>query len=372
MSDETPTPPLRLRPRGSGDGVVPGAPSGPATSVPPPALVKPAAEVIPRFRLKPRLIAEPEQSGEPAARVTPGSAVPPLPPLASTAAVPADPADPAVPRLRLKPLATDTDPPAAVNAVPPPLAPSRPPPVPSASVNLTLPPHIPPGALIGALPPVVVKTPPLLPSAVPPPPLFQSPPEPLAAPAFPPPPPTAPDYLSRPPAPRRKILPVIGGIAGLVLLLGAGGWAVKTYVLGDREAPAEDVVRRPAGVPSPGKQPATSPADTNGEASRQPAGGRYPPLPPVPEPPRGAPRIEPQAEARSHSAESAALRAWIETARVSGVALGPSPRAIINGKLVRPGDVIDAAEGVIFDGIDTERKEVIFRTSANVFASKPY
>lgn len=74
----------------------------------------------------------------------------------------------------------------------------------------------------------------------------------------------------------------------------------------------------------------------------------------------------------ANSAAAAAFRVWIDGVRISGVVLGESPRAIINGRLVRPGDVVDASEGIVFDGVDVERKQVVFRNRTGLFASKPY
>ena len=67
-----------------------------------------------------------------------------------------------------------------------------------------------------------------------------------------------------------------------------------------------------------------------------------------------------------------AFRAWLAEVRIVGVVAGDSPRAIVNGRLVRPGDVVDASQGIIFDGLDLERKEVVFRTNGGLFAGKAY
>jgi hypothetical protein len=74
----------------------------------------------------------------------------------------------------------------------------------------------------------------------------------------------------------------------------------------------------------------------------------------------------------SNAAEATALRAWVDDVRITGVLSGSSPRAIINGRLVRPGDVVDASAGIVFDGVDLERKLVVFRNRVGMFASKSY
>ena len=69
---------------------------------------------------------------------------------------------------------------------------------------------------------------------------------------------------------------------------------------------------------------------------------------------------------------SPAFRAWTDDARITGVVSGASPRAIINGRLVRPGDVVDASTGIVFDGLDLERKTVVFRSREGAFTTKSY
>jgi len=46
--------------------------------------------------------------------------------------------------------------------------------------------------------------------------------------------------------------------------------------------------------------------------------------------------------------------------------------AIINGRLARPGDVVDATEGIGFDGVDDKRKVLIFRSRNGAFLEKGY
>jgi hypothetical protein len=67
-----------------------------------------------------------------------------------------------------------------------------------------------------------------------------------------------------------------------------------------------------------------------------------------------------------------AFRAWIESARVTGVITGTSPKAIINGRLVRPGDMIDAGEGIALDSIDAANKQLVFRSRSGATATKSY
>ncbi|HEY8933009.1 MAG TPA: hypothetical protein VIM44_06840 [Rariglobus sp.] len=66
------------------------------------------------------------------------------------------------------------------------------------------------------------------------------------------------------------------------------------------------------------------------------------------------------------------FRAWVESVRVTGVITGTSPKAIINGRLVRPGDMIDATESITLDTINAEQKLLVFRSRTGATLSKPY
>lgn len=63
---------------------------------------------------------------------------------------------------------------------------------------------------------------------------------------------------------------------------------------------------------------------------------------------------------------------WVDTVKISGVVNGATPRAIINGLLVRPGDTIDSARGIVIDHLDAERKQVYFRDRSGAVTSKSY
>ena len=55
---------------------------------------------------------------------------------------------------------------------------------------------------------------------------------------------------------------------------------------------------------------------------------------------------------------SAAFREFVANAKISGVA---DTRALINGRLVRTGEVVDPALGIRFHAVDREAKQLIFR-----------
>ncbi len=62
------------------------------------------------------------------------------------------------------------------------------------------------------------------------------------------------------------------------------------------------------------------------------------------------------------------LKAFVTHARISGIFQGNPPRAVINGKLTRAGEVVDEGFGIVFDGLDGDRKNLVFkdRTGASV------
>jgi hypothetical protein len=66
---------------------------------------------------------------------------------------------------------------------------------------------------------------------------------------------------------------------------------------------------------------------------------------------------------------SRAFRLFVANARISGVFQGNPPRAMINGKLTRAGERVDADLGIIFEGLSPDRRQLVFsdRSGAKVF-----
>ena len=54
---------------------------------------------------------------------------------------------------------------------------------------------------------------------------------------------------------------------------------------------------------------------------------------------------------------------FVEEAKVSGVSAGNPPRALINGRLVRGGALVEPKLGIVFLGLDTGRRTLIFRSA---------
>lgn len=66
------------------------------------------------------------------------------------------------------------------------------------------------------------------------------------------------------------------------------------------------------------------------------------------------------------------FRTWVSDARISGVREGSEPRAFINGILVRPGDVLQIEQGIVFEGVDAARNRVIFKDATGAIVAKKY
>jgi len=71
-------------------------------------------------------------------------------------------------------------------------------------------------------------------------------------------------------------------------------------------------------------------------------------------------------------AASAAFRAFVASANVGGVYQGIPAKALINGSIVREGQVVDGALGVAFERIDAVKKVIYFKDYTGAVVSKNY
>jgi hypothetical protein len=69
---------------------------------------------------------------------------------------------------------------------------------------------------------------------------------------------------------------------------------------------------------------------------------------------------------------SPAFRAWVAQLKLNGVFHGSPPRALINGRTYRAGQVVDDALGITFETIDTDAKTIVFRDRSGATASRRY
>ncbi len=69
---------------------------------------------------------------------------------------------------------------------------------------------------------------------------------------------------------------------------------------------------------------------------------------------------------------SPAFRSWVANAKISGIFQGATPRALINGRTVRVGQMVDEGLGAVFEGINSETKEIIFKDKTGATVSRRY
>jgi hypothetical protein len=71
-------------------------------------------------------------------------------------------------------------------------------------------------------------------------------------------------------------------------------------------------------------------------------------------------------------AASAAFRAFVAGASIGGVFQGSPARALINGTIVREGDIVESALGISFSRIDSIQKTIYFKDGTGAQVSKNY
>jgi hypothetical protein len=69
---------------------------------------------------------------------------------------------------------------------------------------------------------------------------------------------------------------------------------------------------------------------------------------------------------------SAEFRSFVANAKISGVFQGAPARAMINGRLVRTGETVDAALGILFAGVDPVKRHLLFKDKAGTLVARKY
>lgn len=85
-----------------------------------------------------------------------------------------------------------------------------------------------------------------------------------------------------------------------------------------------------------------------------------------------APGVSASTKIEAAPEASPAFRSFIASVRVSGVFQGTPARAVINGKLTQQGDTVDSLLGITFEGVDTERRMLVFKDKSGATASRKY
>jgi hypothetical protein len=69
---------------------------------------------------------------------------------------------------------------------------------------------------------------------------------------------------------------------------------------------------------------------------------------------------------------SPAFSSWVANAKIGGVFQGASPRVLINGRTVRVGTTVDDGLGIVFDSVDVENKNIIFKDGSGAVVTRHY
>lgn len=107
-------------------------------------------------------------------------------------------------------------------------------------------------------------------------------------------------------------------------------------------------------------------------------GGRQAPAPAAPSMGRVtasaaiAPGVSVTTEIQASKEASPAFRSFVTEAKVTGVYQGSPPRAFINGRLVRVGQLVEEGLAITFDGIDAENRMLLFIDRSGARVSKRY
>lgn len=71
-------------------------------------------------------------------------------------------------------------------------------------------------------------------------------------------------------------------------------------------------------------------------------------------------------------AASPAFRTFVANASIGGVFQGTPSRALINGSIIREGQVADSGLGILFERIDSDKKAIFFKDGSGAEVSKNY
>jgi len=100
---------------------------------------------------------------------------------------------------------------------------------------------------------------------------------------------------------------------------------------------------------------------------------------PAPKVSEGASNIAPGISATNGNVESVAdasvaFRTFIANAKITGVVAqqGRTPLMVINNRLTRAGDTVDAALAITFEGLDFDRKLIIFKDKTGAVVTRRY
>jgi hypothetical protein len=66
------------------------------------------------------------------------------------------------------------------------------------------------------------------------------------------------------------------------------------------------------------------------------------------------------------------FRDFVDQAKINTVIVGPPARAVINGKVVRAGEMVDATLGIVFDRVVSEQRAIFFKDKTGAILTRKY
>jgi hypothetical protein len=202
-----------------------------------------------------------------------------------------------------------------------------------------------------------------------------------------------PAVTSYPPPPASRQLPpsqrkifkigVIGTMGAVVLILVCGFFFFRRVM--NQQIPVNHGVKSKSRLKS---VPSTPDSETATARSTKAATKAPVPTPvelvgadpgePKPAPAHVSTSVEPGIVATSTSDAvltvnaSSQFRSWVANVKISGVNQGATPRALINGRMVQLGQIVDEAQGIEFDSVDPHNKTIVFKDRTGAVVSRRY
>jgi len=178
-----------------------------------------------------------------------------------------------------------------------------------------------------------------------------------------------------------------------ILVLGGGFFAYMTFMAPEPAPPPPPVTKK---APPVAPAPAATPIDMAKEAAaaatanaQAPAAATTEPAPPTSGDPIGdkaaatlstvptatalSPGLVATTDLEAAAEATPAFRSFVANAKVSGAGIMQgTPRAFINDRLTRGGEMVDPGLGVTFETIDAERRLLIFKDRSGAIVSRKY
>lgn len=77
-------------------------------------------------------------------------------------------------------------------------------------------------------------------------------------------------------------------------------------------------------------------------------------------------------EVQAMAEATPAFRSFVANGKVTGVIGGSPAKIILNGRLARTGDIVEPALGITFDGLDADRKLLVFKDKTGAVVTRKF